>query len=467
MVRELFNNYLRRSGLEEKEYQHEGVAWCYNNETNLDLLVNGGFIVDEMGLGKTIIMIGLFVVHYLPRTLIILPPVLIDQWFKQIQSTTGHSSIVYHGSNKNKITLEDLNNSHIVITTYGAIKKTSCLLHQVKWSRIVLDEAHHIRNKNTQIFKGVKLLKSNIRWLVSGTPVQNSKSDFYSLCSALNLPSTFYKNPLNLVTIATCYMLRRTKEGVGIVLPEVTINHHIVKWKNEKEKQFSQQIHSSFHFNKAQQEQENQGEENQGEQNQGEQNEEKVMPLLCRFIRAKQSCILPRLVPFGNITNSSSKLDYVIATLLERRDNEKGKLVFCHFREEIDEIARRLISAGVTNVATFDGRNSREERVLLLNSKTDVLILQIQTGCEGLNLQENYSEIYFVSPHWNPAVEDQAIARCHRIGQTKTVDVFRFQMEGFLEDVKSIDNYVTTVQENKRIVADDCLLKEKRKREEE
>jgi SNF2 family DNA or RNA helicase len=79
-----------------------------------------------------------------------------------------------------------------------------------------------------------------------------------------------------------------------------------------------------------------------------------------------------------------------------------------------------------------------------------VLILQIQTGCEGLNLQENYSEIYFVSPHWNPAVEEQAIARCHRIGQKKEVFVYRFEMGNFVEDLRTIENYVDNVQIRKK-----------------
>ena len=84
-----------------------------------------------------------------------------------------------------------------------------------------------------------------------------------------------------------------------------------------------------------------------------------------------------------------------------------------------------------------------------------MLILQIQTGCEGLNLQEHYSEIYFVSPHWNPAVEEQAIARCHRIGQTKEVSVTRFEMENFIKDVDqkvetiTVDNYVSSIQDSK------------------
>jgi len=95
-----------------------------------------------------------------------------------------------------------------------------------------------------------------------------------------------------------------------------------------------------------------------------------------------------------------------------------------------------------------------------------VLILQIQTGCEGLNLQENYSEIYFVSPHWNPAIEDQAIARCHRIGQKKKVSIQRFEMSNFLKegedgtkdvDTMTIDNYASSVQTHKRLIASECL----------
>ena len=98
----------------------------------------------------------------------------------------------------------------------------------------------------------------------------------------------------------------------------------------------------------------------------------------------------------------------------------------------------------------------------ILNEKKDVIILQIQTGCEGLNLQENYSEIYFISPHWNPAVEDQAIARCHRIGQTKDVYVQRFEMSKFIDDelevdTITVDKYVGSVQEGKRIIASECI----------
>jgi SNF2 family DNA or RNA helicase len=98
-----------------------------------------------------------------------------------------------------------------------------------------------------------------------------------------------------------------------------------------------------------------------------------------------------------------------------------------------------------------------------LAEPADALVIQIQTGCEGLNLQHNFSEIYFVSPHWNPCVEDQAIARCHRIGQTKPVDVFKFEMRGFKKDDTSeldpitLEKYVNKIQDIKRDISRQIL----------
>jgi hypothetical protein len=107
--------------------------------------------------------------------------------------------------------------------------------------------------------------------------------------------------------------------------------------------------------------------------------------------------------------------------------------VFCHFRAEIDYIQVRLITAFPSLVVRYlDGRTRENERrqILAPDADIDVLILQIQTCCEGLNLQQ-FSEVYFVSPDWNPSVEDQAVARCHRFGQTEPVVVFRFVMAPF------------------------------------
>lgn len=103
---------------------------------------------------------------------------------------------------------------------------------------------------------------------------------------------------------------------------------------------------------------------------------------------------------------------------------------------------------GLGSVVILDGRVSAKQRSHILTEKNDVMIVQINTGCEGLNLQEHYSEVYFVSPHWNPSVEDQAVARCHRFGQLKCVNVHRFHMS---QD-ESMDQFIATLQGKKRML---------------
>ena len=474
-----FGRYLDRTKMDHKQYQFDGVRWIMNNELRSDPVcgVRGGFIADEMGLGKTIMMIGTMLCNFLEKTLIVVPPVLIDQWYVQIYRTTGHRALIFHGEDKKDIELEQLNNAKIVITTYGAITllkaqikdKELTLLHKVAWSRIIFDEAHHLRNKNTTRYIGARLLQAKIRWLVSGTPVQNSKKDFYSLCAMIRLPASFYTESDNLRALAKAFILKRTKKQAGIQMTEVHLDKNIVNWNNRKEMELSEEIHSALSFSRVS----------------AKKSKDLVTAFgngaLALLLRARQTCIYPKLMAnrlnkmiqngflgdysaYKEAFDHSSKLDYAVSKILERKDNDCGKLIFCHFREEIDEIALRLKAGGMTKVVTFDGRTSNSKRYDILNEKNEALILQIQTGCEGLNLQENYSEIYFISPHWNPAVEDQAVARCHRIGQPKPVYVERFEMSPFAategEDglpTRTVDNYVGAIQEGKRAIAQECI----------
>ena len=478
-----FSKYLCYAGMAHNDYQYAGVRWILANELDTDPMcgVRGGFIADEMGLGKTIMMIGTFYCNFKRRTLVVVPPVLINQWFLQIKRTSNHKALIYHGANKKKITHEQLTRAPIVITSYGAItltkkqiaaKETSAL-HKISWGRVVFDEAHHMRNSNTGVYRGAKLIDASIRWMVSGTPVQNSRKDFHSLCSLLQLPTNYYMNTENLPELTNHFILRRTKQQVGIQLPQSVLTTHTVQWKNNDERDISCSIHSSLQFANVATKYANQNIasliEGRG-----------PLPVL---LFARKSCIYPKMLtkdldklvkngilrnylPYLPALTHTSKLDHVVHRILMRMGNGCGKLIFCHFRNEIDEIATRLRDAGMTNVATFDGRAvTSKKRQTILEAKNNALIIQIQTGCEGLNLQDNYSEIYFVSPHWNPCVEDQAVARCHRIGQTKEVFVERFIMTNFHDNTNtdkpddkteqnvgdtSIDQYIVEVQDRKR-----------------
>jgi SNF2 family DNA or RNA helicase len=462
-INERYDWFLQKSGIERKSYQFDGVQWCVHMETHRDssLPIHGGFIADEMGLGKTIMMIATFITNFVPRTLIVLPNILLDQWQSEIFRTTGHKALIYHGKNKKKITPERLKSAFIVLTTYNTVAVTkkqldsSTLgpLHEIRWDRIVFDEAHHLRNKNSR-WTGCKHLKSKIRWLISGTPVQNKRKDFFNLCSSLKMPSSYYADIDKLEHLVRHFVLRRTKKQVGISLPNLNFDNESVLWKNESERKLSRDIHRALAMSSTK---------------------------LKLFMHARQTCILPSLlknnvdsmVSNKVISNDhsgsgalhcSSKMDAVVSTILGRKGNGNGKLVFCHFRGEIDILISRLREGGIHSICTFDGRVTQAARFRLLRKKEhyEVIILQIQTGCEGLNLQQNFSEIYFVSPHWNPAIEDQAVARCHRIGQTKPVTVFRFHMESsntsIEEEFLTLDQYITTVQDGKREISNEILL---------
>jgi len=245
-----FDNYITTANLSSKDYQTNGVRWMLTNEHNGHMVgdkqVHGGILADEMGLGKTIQAIGTMIGNFKngPGTLIVLPLSLLDQWENIFLQTLGHQPLIYHGSKKYEITVEQLQTAPIVITTYGmiVIPKTSkdTLLHRVNWGRIIFDEAHHMRNKKTKLFVDTLKLKSNIKWLITGTPIQNRMSDFYSLCAQLGLPEVYYTSPCKINELVRNFVLRRTKADVGLRLPELHSQTIQVQWTNTAEKKLAE-----------------------------------------------------------------------------------------------------------------------------------------------------------------------------------------------------------------------------------
>ena len=453
-----FNDWIRVAKLDAKDYQEEGVSRML--ELDMDPApkfgCRGGFLTDEMGLGKTIQMLGLIISNPQQRTLIVVPRALIDQWEVAIIKFLGHRPLVFHGSRKLE---KDLETSPVVISTYGtaglrftkAGKELVSPLAGLKWGRVIYDEAHHMRNAGTGAFKGAQKLKSKIQWFVTGTPIQNAQSDVFSLLKLLGIPRDVYGSAAGLREIAEHFRIGRTKADVGIDLKPVVMHDVVVPWSTDAELNIAADLHSTLSFSEV-----------------TSANVDALIAALSHhplpaLLRCRQACIHTRMLKeaAGKLVSAgilkeddvrdgiqgTSKLSAVLETLTQRREMG-NKLVFCYFHSEIDYLAEQATKLGF-KVAVIDGRTSQSEREARLSDPYDILILQTQASCEGLNLQ-SYSEVYFTSPHWNPAVQDQAIARAHRIGQEKEVHVFQYHMEGFGDGSRSIDDYCLAIQKCKR-----------------
>ena len=494
-----FKKWISLTGLSEKKHQIEGIKWCLSRELNLLNGIRGGLVADEMGLGKTILMLGLIISNFKPGgTIIIVPPALLSQWSKEIERLFGHSPATYHGKTLKDVRsrLENGEKLPIVITTYGIImsRKKEDVIFQNTWFRMICDEAHHMRNKKSKLFLKMKYVKAEIKWLSTGTPIQNKATDLLSLCKVLGLDKEMEKTPSLTKNIILAHSLRRTKKDTDIELPPIKYHTIDVPWLSDKEQDFAADIHSQLAFPKVTRLSVSRAVSFLGGSS--------PLPWLTR---ARQVCIFPHLlnksvktlIDEGVVDEScdlrniktTSKITSIVRKITERKNNRRRKLVFCHYSGEIDLLEALLKNQGISTVI-IDGRQSTKEKKFattrLITEQSfrtvckkwsstnfayrlisdfmapDVCLCQIQTCSEGLNLQ-HFQEIYFSSPWWNPALEDQAVARAHRIGQEQPVDVFRFVLENFGDDSKSLDQYCIEVQNMKRDISNKYLRASEKK----
>lgn len=513
-----FNSWQKKKNLDKKDHQIKGLKFCLSIELQKPFKggpkldnIRGGIIADEMGLGKTMISFGLILcnIKEYKHTLVALPLALLTQWKNEIKKHLGNKAFIYHGPKRNsKQSKQERKKAAIVITTYGILqlaKPNDWLFQREKpFDRLIADEAHHVRNQN-KLYMNMLKIKARVKWMVTGTPIQNRMQDLISLCNVVGINPDPSKIEFNLTpklkVIIKNHMIKRTKKQLKISLPPLIPHIIKVKWETEEEKDLAEEIHANMRFTKP-----------------NKKNVNKILKFLGRgafvwLIRMRQVCIYPKLLNnsfqslesegfvsgerFPNLepnelpnesekqqynklltatTNTSSKLNALIKTILSQPRSQR-KIIFCHFRQEIKIIKNILTSKNIFT-SVIDGSAKQKEREIMtqriishkdfrLISKSfyyqpkntydyisrflapEVLIIQIQTASEGLNLQ-HFNQVYFTSPWWNPALEDQAIARAHRIGQQSPVKVFRFVMEGFGKDSITLDEYCMQIQEIKR-----------------
>lgn len=460
-----YTEFCKKNNIMIKSHQIDGVIWCLRREfpssegSEEIKRKRGGVLADEMGMGKTIQMIGVFMLNPVKKTLLIVPPILVNQWFSEIRKFTGHVSTVYYGKDRKKIDLSDPK-VMVVITSYETISRdiqsASNPFKRVQWNRVICDEAHHLRNPKTQNYSAVRAILSSsnpITWFITGTPVHHSPKDMYALYVLLgySLAELLTKD----MAILRWHFLQRKHQEND--LPQKTEHTIMIEWTEAGERDLAKDIHQTIPFL---------GFALKEEEEAFSFWEKKKRPLLVSMIRAKQTCILSKMtetsylspslspkredqedkededededneVPFLATFEASTttKLQEILSILKYRRENGNGKVIFCHYRLEMAYLLNNL-----SNEKSWVGTWREYKKITDRSSigESPILVLQIQSGCEGLNLQDQFSEVYFVSPDWNPTLEDQAVARCYRIGQKKPVEVFRFAM-----------NFVDSPEEN-------------------
>ncbi|MEK9810461.1 MAG: SNF2-related protein, partial [Candidatus Nanopelagicales bacterium] len=197
-----FHAWCERTRLEPHPHQLSALQWAVAIETGNgpSQLRTGGILADEMGLGKTMTALALMMYRAKRNQLIIVPKVLLTQWRDIIRDRLGHDPLVMHGTKVHKRSAEEVAAAPIVLTTYGMVTRrsrptaTHLLLSEQPWGRVLIDEAHHLRNRKTA-YLGVRALNTEHMWLLTGTPIQNSRIDLAAYWALRQVPRAVFVMP--------------------------------------------------------------------------------------------------------------------------------------------------------------------------------------------------------------------------------------------------------------------------------
>ncbi|MEO8710808.1 MAG: DEAD/DEAH box helicase [Parafilimonas sp.] len=441
-----------------RPYQVSGFQWLnYLSEVNW-----GGILADDMGLGKTVQALS-FLHHYKKvngrlRALVVCPTTLMFNWENEIRKFTPSLTwYVHHGSMRSQ-QLNLFDNADVVITTYGTLRSDIQLFAETEFDYVVLDESQAIKNPQSKVTKAASLLNAKNRLCMSGTPLQNNTFDIYAQMNFLNpgmLGSMeFFRQEFaipidkfgekdqkaHLRKLLYPFILRRTKEQVAKDLPEKS---EMVLYCEMGEEQ--RKIYDAYR-NDFRDKILGVVEEKGANKSQ--------LTILQGLMKLRQICDSPSIVNDDEkYPNVSVKLEELGREISENIGDHKA-LVFSQFLGMLALIKERMNELGIS-YAYFDGSTSpadREKAITLFQTDENcrVFLISLKAGGVGLNLTAA-DYVYIVDPWWNPAVEQQAIDRTHRIGQTKNIFAYRMICKDTVEDK------IITLQERKRALAADLI----------
>ena len=441
-----------------RPYQIHGFHWLnYLHEVNW-----GGILADDMGLGKTIQALS-FLHHYKEhygrlRALVVCPTTLIFNWENEIKKfAPGLTYRIHHGGERLR-NREALNDFEVIITTYGTLRSDIKLLMEMPLDYVVLDESQAIKNPASKVTKAACLLRAKHRLCMSGTPLQNNTFDIFAQMNFLNpgmlgsieffrqefaIPIDKFGEPDrkdHLRKLLFPFILRRTKEQVAKDLPDKTETILFCEMEEEQRKVYD--AYRNDYRDKILGTIESQG------------IQKSQLTILQGLMKLRQICDSPAILnETDKYPNHSIKLDELSREISENIGNHKA-LVFSQFLGMLALIKEKLIELEIP-FAYFDGSTTATDREKAIrefqdNDSCRVFLISLKAGGVGLNLTAA-DYVYIVDPWWNPAVEQQAIDRTHRIGQTKNIFAYRMICKDSIEDK------ILQLQDRKRILAKDLI----------
>ncbi|MBS1738430.1 MAG: DEAD/DEAH box helicase family protein [Bacteroidetes bacterium] len=441
-----------------RPYQVSGFQWLhYLNEVGW-----GGILADDMGLGKTVQALSMF--NYVMQetntlsALVVCPTTLIYNWENEIKKFTPSLTFAIHHGNTRARVPSELEGKNVIITTYGTLRSDIQMLMKIHFDYAVLDESQAIKNPFSKVTRAAGLLNAKNKVCMSGTPLQNNTFDIYAQMNFLNpglLGSVeFFRNEFSvpidklgeqeqkshLRKLLFPFILRRTKEQVAKDLPEKT--ETILYCEMEEKQRAIYESYRHAYRSKILGLIDDQGVG------------KSQLTILQGLMKLRQICDSPAILNEDEkYPNESIKLDELVREITENIGEHKA-LVFSQFLGMLALIKEKLKENNI-DFEYFDGSTLPADREKAIknfqnNENCRVFLISLKAGGVGLNLTAA-DYVYIVDPWWNPAVEQQAIDRTHRIGQTKNIFAYRMICKDTIEDK------IMQLQDRKRILAKELI----------
>ena len=430
-----------------RSYQKEAVAFLAERSR----CGVGSILADDMGLGKTLETLALLECWRLAlkgqggelRALVVAPASVLDVWRREVaRYCPNMPCTIIHGAKAERDRLIEKNASGLLVTSYSLVRNDVKILSEQKFDFLVLDEAQNIKNPEAQVTNCVNALNAECRIALTGTPLENALSDVCSILEFVNPKSLGPIHNYNGFPMISeemvrrwlkLVMLRRTKEMVDVELPSRTEETITLEMPLEVRQAYNAELEMSR--NRA--------------------NGGGMAQVLAEITRMRRFCCSPELVRTPETQYAavqSVKMDFLLERCQELIASGHSVLVFSQFTSLLEQIRRRLSEAAVAHfVLTGDTPvDKRGEIAQQFNDSesASVFLLSLKAAGTGLTLtRADY--VFLFDPWWNPSVENQAIDRTHRLGQSKPVFAYKLVLAGSIEE-----NVMRITEEKRQLFAD-------------